>query len=247
MKITVYCDKEGILRYNPKGWPNNPSFDLGPKPSGIDYEIMDDLSEAYTTALEKAKSESILFEDQETILFLISESLPGPLIDLLNLTKPDSFYDVEIDGKICVVTEMSEGWQPTYSNPDNIGCEKPSEPIQVARIVKNELSGNSGQLQSDPNGWIKSSDRMPEFNIGVLVFIPEEDHHITAGMWDVSKKWILLDEYRIPQSEVTYWMPMPNEPIDKTYKKSDRVERTTTEIIRELHKENFLLKQQLAK
>lgn len=103
-----------------------------------------------------------------------------------------------------------------------------------------ELSGNSGQLQS--NGWIKSSERMPDFNVGVLVFIPEEDHHITAGMWDVSEKWVLLDEYRIPQSEVTYWMPMPEEPIDKTYKKSNRVEQTTTELIRELQKENFLLK-----
>lgn len=105
-----------------------------------------------------------------------------------------------------------------------------------------ELSGNSGQLQSNPDGWIKSSDRMPEFNVGVLVFIPEEDNHITAGMWDVSEKWVLLDEYRLPQSEVTYWMPMPEEPIDKTYKKSNRVEQTTTELIRELQKENFLLK-----
>lgn len=95
---------------------------------------------------------------------------------------------------------------------------------------------------TNPDGWIKSSDRMPEFNVGVLVFIPEEDHHITTGMWDVSKKWVLLDEYRIPQSEVTYWMPMPEEPIDKTYKKSNRVEQTTTELIRELQKENFLLK-----
>lgn len=55
----------------------------------------------------------------------------------------------------------------------------------------------------------------PPKNVGVLVFIPEEDHHVTSGMWDVSEKWVLLDEYRTPESEVTHWthlppMPKPN-------------------------------------
>lgn len=122
MKITVYCDKEGVLRYNPKGWPNNPSFDLGPKPSGIDYEIMDDLSEAYTTALEKAKSDSVPFEDQDVILFLISESLSGPLIDLLNLTKPDSFYEIEIIQLDHLIHQRGESYH--------------SNPISAARIPK---------------------------------------------------------------------------------------------------------------
>lgn len=97
----------------------------------------------------------------------------------------------------------------------------------------------------DPNGWIKSSERMPEFNISVMVFIPEEDHHITSGMWDVSKKWVLLDEYRIPQSEVTYWQPWPHEPLDTSYTPCKYVEHTTDEIIRNLQKENYELKKQL--
>lgn len=55
-------------------------------------------------------------------------------------------------------------------------------------------------------------DGYPKKNIGVLVFIPDEDSHITSGMWDVSEKWVLLDEYRVPECEVTHWMPMPDRP-----------------------------------
>jgi hypothetical protein len=60
--------------------------------------------------------------------------------------------------------------------------------------------------------WIKVSERMPEYNKGVLVFIPEEDYHVTSGMWDISNKWVLLDEYRVPDSKVTHWMESPEIP-----------------------------------
>lgn len=60
--------------------------------------------------------------------------------------------------------------------------------------------------------WKDAEKEKPEYNIGVLVFIPEEDNHITSGMWDISKKWVLLDEYREPTCEVTHWMKMPPEP-----------------------------------
>lgn len=69
------------------------------------------------------------------------------------------------------------------------------------------------------NGWFKSSDQLPEENVSVLVFIPEEDNHVTTGMWDVSKKWVLLDDYRIPLSEVTFWRPIDYKlPENKEYK-----------------------------
>lgn len=228
MKITVYCDREGILRYNPDGWPVTPV-----KPTGFNSHAgfvhmggdfgHEKTVKKYNTALEKAKSESVPFENQK---------ITAEWAHII----PDSFYDVDIEGTI----EILETGPKANLMGQGFHLKKFKDSPKVARIVKNELSGNSGQLQS--NGWIKSSERMPDFNVGVLVFIPEEDHHITAGMWDVSEKWVLLDEYRIPQSEVTYWMPMPEEPIDKTYKKSNRVEQTTTELIRELQKENFLLK-----
>lgn len=57
-------------------------------------------------------------------------------------------------------------------------------------------------------GWVKT-DTKPEYNVGVLVFIPGEDNHITSGMWDISNEWVLLDEYRTPEEEVTHWMPLP--------------------------------------
>jgi hypothetical protein len=70
--------------------------------------------------------------------------------------------------------------------------------------------------------WIKASEQLPPENVGVLVFIPEEDNHCTTGMWDVSQKWVLLDEYRVPISDVTYWAEMVDLPDDKTYTPSNR-------------------------
>jgi hypothetical protein len=56
--------------------------------------------------------------------------------------------------------------------------------------------------------WVKA-DQKPEHNVGVLVFIPGEDNHITSGMWDISNEWVLLDEYRTPDEEVTHWTALP--------------------------------------
>lgn len=90
--------------------------------------------------------------------------------------------------------------------------------------------------------WIKSANEKPEYNISVLVYIPEEDDHITTGMWDISNKWVLLDEYRVPLSEVTYWMPMPvSKPTDQSYTPTTRTEdqENTSGIIRRLQMENY--------
>lgn len=89
--------------------------------------------------------------------------------------------------------------------------------------------------------WIKSKDLKPEYNVSVLVFIPEEDNHVTTGMWDISKKWVLLDEYRVPRSEVTYWRPMVDRPKDTSYTPTHEVsdEDTTVYTIRSLQKQVF--------
>lgn len=95
-----------------------------------------------------------------------------------------------------------------------------------------------------PN-WIKASEQLPPENVGVLVFIPEEDNHCTTGMWDVSKKWVLLDEYRVPKSEVTYWAEMVELPEDQSYTPqrtfSNIEEDTITYQMRALHKKVFNL------
>ncbi len=81
--------------------------------------------------------------------------------------------------------------------------------------AKNELSAFLAGAQFAQQ-WISVEDRMPEPLTGVIVFIPEEDFHITSGMWDISQKWVLLDEYRTPECKVTYWMPEPD--IPKEYR-----------------------------
>ncbi len=60
--------------------------------------------------------------------------------------------------------------------------------------------------------WISVDVDLPPFNLGVMVFIPLENNHITAGMLDISLDWVLLDEYRTPECEVTHWMELPNAP-----------------------------------
>lgn len=60
--------------------------------------------------------------------------------------------------------------------------------------------------------WISVDDQMPPHNLGVLVFIPDEDDHITSGMWDIENKWVLLDEYRVPDCAVTHWRRLPETP-----------------------------------
>lgn len=103
------------------------------------------------------------------------------------------------------------------------------------------------RIPSLTNGkWISSKDHKPEYNVSVLVFIPAEDNHCTVGMWDISNKWVLLDEYRVPKSEVTYWREMVELPEDKSYdpnhpsEQSDEMD-TTTEIIRNLQKKVYHL------
>jgi len=93
-----------------------------------------------------------------------------------------------------------------------------------------------GRFQSKIS-WRNAKQEKPECLVSVLVFIPEEDEHITVGMWDISKCWVLLDEYRKPISEVTHWMPLPmDKPSDVHYTPTTRTEdeENTSGIIRTL-------------
>jgi hypothetical protein len=126
--------------------------------------------------------------------------------------------------------------------------KKSDDPADLIEHWFNKAHNLFASQFSSSKKWIRSSDQLPEENVSVLVFIPEEDNHITVGMWDVSKKWVLLDEYRVPLSEVTYWSEMIEEPEDKTYsplrvkvKDGIREEDTTTYQIRELQKQVYEL------
>jgi hypothetical protein len=97
------------------------------------------------------------------------------------------------------------------SNKENhVASDNKNEAASVATL--SSTVGNSVEQ------WVSVKEKgYPEHNVGVLVFIPEEDFHITSGMWDVSRKWVLLDEYRVPDCEVTHWMPLVD--IPEEYKK----------------------------
>lgn len=88
--------------------------------------------------------------------------------------------------------------------------------------------------------WISVKDRMPEKLVSVLVFIPEEDNHCTSGMYDTSNRWVLLDDYRVPTSQVTYWKPMCELPVDKSYVPT-HIDELIPDTIARLQKENYEL------
>lgn len=89
--------------------------------------------------------------------------------------------------------------------------------------------------------WKKASEILPVENVSVFVFIPEEDNHVTTGMWDKSKKWVLLDDYRVPTAQVTYWHPMIELPMDREYEPTfnEENEGSPKELIRSLQKELY--------
>ena len=87
----------------------------------------------------------------------------------------------------------------------------PAKPNNDKALI-NALQKQVAQLKRKVVIWKQSEKEMPEHNKGCLVFIPEEDNHITAGMLDISEKWVLLDDYREPKCVVTHWAYMPDEP-----------------------------------
>jgi hypothetical protein len=151
------------------------------------------------------------------------------------------------NGSIEFFTAISKIKKPEDNKCAHAGCWSQGEMVGYAKCMLEKVFPASSQIEDlTKTKWIKSSDRMPEYNVSVMVFIPEEDNHITSGMWDISNKWVLLDEYRVPLSEVTYWAEMLPEPDDKTYKPlrvkdkdGIREEDTITYQMRELNKQVF--------
>ena len=93
-------------------------------------------------------------------------------------------------------------------------CDIPDQKEIFIDEYKNGYWVNHRQFvnkYSEIEGWIPSKIKPPH-NLGVLVFIPDEDNHKTSGMWDVSESWVLLDEYRTPEKKITHWAMMPEDP-----------------------------------
>jgi hypothetical protein len=91
---------------------------------------------------------------------------------------------------------------------------------KVALAAMEEYASSFKEQDTRPKWKSVKEHGYPEHNLGVLVFIPDEDFHITSGMWDVSNKWVLLDEYRKPDCEVTHYMDLPE--IPKEYQKEEQ-------------------------
>jgi len=135
MKIHVYNSPENELRKSeqPPNLPSRIDFAFG----YIYYQAIND----YQATLSRTKKESVLFEDQKLLQKLL----------LVPILKPDTFYSFDFDGKVEVVTTMSDGWIPSYNNPDNSGCEQPAEPIDLAYLipVKQEESQDLERMAED--------------------------------------------------------------------------------------------------
>lgn len=114
--------------------------------------------------------------------------------------------------------------------------EEICDEIKRLRVTKRDIIYDI--INSHAQTWFSAKEKKPPMNKTVFVFVPEEDNHVTTGMWDVSEKWVLLDEYRVPRSEVTYWRPFDFElPKDKSYTPTAHSEEedTITYQMRELN------------
>ncbi len=109
------------------------------------------------------------------------------------------------------------------------GKHNQDECSELADAIIRDAPRESGAV------WVKA-DTKPEHNVGVLVFIPSEDNHITSGMWDISNEWVLLDEYRTPEEEVTHWMPLPAFPEGFTH---DEIPAEWVDILKGIAKEEL--------
>ena len=58
--------------------------------------------------------------------------------------------------------------------------------------------------------WIKVSDRLPEDDVDVLVFVG--DDAFTVGYLSAGK-WIL--DYQGLEDQITHWQPLPEPPVKK--------------------------------
>jgi hypothetical protein len=94
---------------------------------------------AYRANLSSSLSKAVEFEDQEAIWKLI---FPFKVRDIRN--DKEGLYSIP-EQEVEVVTVMSPGWMPSYNNPDNSGCETPSEPMLVARILPSHTKEENKQ------------------------------------------------------------------------------------------------------
>lgn len=119
----------------------------------------------------------------------------------------DKWNDSYIDFK-----ETIASWNEAY----RLGKTFREQAIEFALEFYQDASFNTHSYQpfQKDNGWYVADITKPPFNVGVMVFIPEEDNHQTSGMYDHDSTWVLLDEYRVPTSKVTHWRHLFEIPKD---------------------------------
>lgn len=114
--------------------------------------------------------------------------------------------------------EQQEEWQALYIEfkaywfpPDSV-LTPAQKVVQWMREYFSGFSFDTHRYQLKTRSQWVSADIKPPANLGVLVFIPDEDNHMTTGEWDISGEWVLLDEDRRPTCEVTHWQLLPEPP-----------------------------------
>lgn len=125
MKLTIYSDKDCTPRYN-KEWPKEPNiidYGDGEYLTPIDHYTYD--MEDYQEAIQKAKDESIPYDNKQQVEDLIAKKYYDG--NLMWQIQPDTFYSVDIPGKVEVV-------EIPHPNPDMYDVILG----KVARIVAKE-------------------------------------------------------------------------------------------------------------
>lgn len=121
-----------------------------------------------------------------------------------------------INCPLCDAAELSNWAKDIAVDSPSLKYQRLADAIYATKgiALQSEMDYIIKIVNEDFAEWnkIEYPEDYPPKNLGVLVFIPDEDNHITAGMWDVDNKWVLLDEYRVPECKITHWRHLPKKP-----------------------------------
>lgn len=221
----VYVDAEGVVRMSPTGWPEKPTEGQNwPYLKGVKYE----------TLLQKAKKESIPFEDQKHIKSIIFES------NILDRGKLYTIEPIQVELVYTQWCDKSTGEchrceyiQGTHGAQD---CKHPT--IRVARIVtekpvsfpaKRVIRDETGKAigfepfikEPAPNiinqdDWTLSRVKMPDFDGPYYVY--GFMHHSCGNVTPFHKiveckmnQWVKSDL----GEQMTYWRNLLTPPVIK--------------------------------
>lgn len=132
--------------YSGKLWHSDKPFPVKPKTNAsiLEDKYLLEVRSWLSTAYEVVNPEqAAVYYHEDLECWKTGSPNYKTLLDGDQITLPEG-YGIKI--------VMSEGWQPTYNNPDNSGCEQPAEPIGVSITLPEKTDTGERYYNGTPEG-----------------------------------------------------------------------------------------------